>query len=144
MKPVGDLPVTGADQIEISDPAGKDIAGSRSRQTSLSDDKVVSVTRRNKCVKRVQKCAIVHRKRICRYPDIHGIVFFPVKTIARLLIFCPARCIWRLHQINSPQLLYAERTMARGSYNEIEWCDSRYDRSREKCTFVINIIFLNN
>lgn len=48
VKPVGDLPVTGADQIEISDPAGRDIAGSRSRQTSLSDDKVVPVTRRKK------------------------------------------------------------------------------------------------
>lgn len=41
VKPVGDLPVTGTDQVEISDPAGRDIAGSR-LQTSLSDDKVIS------------------------------------------------------------------------------------------------------
>lgn len=96
VKPVGDLPVTGADRVEIArereregDP-GREIyywfACSRETRAAFQTDKILSITLRSKCVKlqKSRDCSTIENE--SANIRIYTGSLFPVKTIGRLRI----------------------------------------------------------
>lgn len=121
VKPVGVLPVTGTDQSRDRE---------RPRETCywpaftwnepFEMIKLISISLQYKCAKlRRNAWLFNHRKWICKYANNHSISFFQRKQ-SLVCVLLPCVLYTDLHWINSPQL-HAERTIAYGNYNEIEW-----------------------